>query len=249
MEDLHWPLTVLTRSIHYKNATNAAQNIGLSQPQISRLINKIEDTLGLSLLDKSSPRNTVWTADARKLAEIYNKSARTLEISLTNLKEDQIPKTISIGTLEGLSSLAIDYSQRLFAETSLQQIQLDVFDQNEMENQFLTGEVDIIFTSRAPGKKKYNFIETLGYQRLDEFIGDKSTNVYSPYEYGFIKNKSDLKQRSFISNSLAIRGDYLRNGNGVGKLPSDIHQSQTKGDLPVLVVGQDYLHRSFWFTS
>lgn len=246
MEDLHWPLTVLTRSIHYKNATNAAQNIGLSQPQISRLINKIEQHLGISLLDKSSPRNTVWTTDARRLAEIYNKSSRSLEFSLTSLKEDRIPKTITIGTLEGLSSLAIKYSQKLFKETSIEQVQLDVFDQNEMESHFLMGDVDLIFTSRAPGKKKFDFNKTLGYQKLESFTGQSSIHVYSPYEHGLVKKKPERKERSFVSNSLAIRSVYLRNGDGVGKLPSDIHETQTKGDLPVLVVGQDYLHRSFW---
>lgn len=246
MEELHWPLTVLSRAIAYKNATNAAQNIGLSQPQISRLINKIEINLGLTLLDKSSPRNTVWTADARKLAEIYNKSTRSLENSLTNLQEDRTPKTITIGTLEGLSTLAIKYSQRLFSETKVEHVQLDVFDQNEMENHFLMAEVDLIFTSRAPGKKKYTFNKTLGYQRLEEYRGKSSIDVYSPYEYGLIKSKTKDKNKGFISNSLAIRSFYLTEGYGTGKLPSDIHQTPLKGDLPVLAVGQDYLHQSFW---
>lgn len=245
MEELHWPLTVLTRAIAFKNATSASQNIGLSQPQISRLINKIEKSLGITLLDKSSPRNTVWTADARKLTEIYNKSTRSLELSLANLKEDRIPKAISIGTLEGLSSLAIDYSQRLFKQTSIKQIQLDIYDQNEMENHFLMAEVDLIFTSRAPGQKKYRFNKTLGYQRLEKYNDKKLIDVYSPYEYGLVKKK-DENNKVFISNSLAIRSFYLVEKIGAGKLPSDIHQTPIKGDLPVLAVGQDYLHPSLW---
>ena len=245
MDDLHWPLHILTKAIYYKNATAAAQAIGLSQPQISRLMKKIENELGITLLDKSSPRDTVWTGRARQLAEIYNKSSRYLETAVLKLQKDNRPRNITIGTLEGLSGRAIAYTSALFKNIHDIQVHLDVYDQNEMESRFLMGEIDLIFSSRYPGKKKFIHNKILGYQSLSIIKNRDELFIYSPYEFSRNKKKLENKQ-ILISNSLSIRSNYLENGRGTGIIPSPISKQKKESNLPVMVIAQDYIHHSLW---
>jgi hypothetical protein len=250
MEDLHWPLTVLSKAIDYKNMTGASQNIGLSQPQISRLITKIEDSLGLSLIDRSSPRASSWTPQARSLAEIYQQSSRKLEHALETLKEDHFPQTLNIGTLEGLSDLAIKYGKKVLEQTGLKQLHINVFDQNEMESKYLMADLDLIFTSRSIGQKKYLYSKIIGHQSFTQFKGTGPDHVFSPFEHsGLKREKAQKLPKSFISNSLALRSEWLNRFGGKGQIPSTVKKgtdSSLKGTSPVLVIAQDYLHPKLW---
>ena len=242
MEDLHWPLSVLTRCIYYKNISGAADNIGLSQPQISRLIKKIENELDIILLDRSSPRHIKWTKNAWKLVEIYNRNTLSLENSLNQLKENQIPSKISIGSLEGLIPKALEFVFNIQKKIEMSEIFLDIYDQNEMESLFLINDLDIIFTSRVPGKVKPKFIKNIGYQSFEHYQ-NKGLEVLSPFEY---KTKSNKKTKKLISNSLTVRQLWLKQNGGIGQIPGPVKKFKTENDAEVLVVALDTTHPKIW---
>ncbi|MHA0112066.1 LysR family transcriptional regulator, partial [Klebsiella pneumoniae] len=70
-----WDLSVLTRATQYANLSIAADHVGISQPQLSRIVAKLEDQLGLILLDRESRRKSAWTPAAHRLADIYSRTA------------------------------------------------------------------------------------------------------------------------------------------------------------------------------
>src|SRR5690349_4048212 len=136
MEQMHWPLEVLSRSIQYKNLTGAAAHIGLSQPQLSRLIKKLEDEFEVVLLDRVTKRKSSWTSTAHRLAEIYQESSRRLQTSIVELQENFQPKQLRIATLEGLANFTLDFAEAIFENTNVALIELDILDQNELEEKF-----------------------------------------------------------------------------------------------------------------
>ncbi len=252
MDQLYWPLSVLSRSIHYKNLTGASQHVGLSQPQLSRIIKQLEEEIGISLLDRTSPRHSSWTPEARKLAEIFANSERALSSTLQEFQEDSEQKEIRIGCLEGLSLLAEEYASKVFKGTKVVRVFLNIYDLNQLESKFLSTDLDIIFSSRSPGTKKYDYVKSLGFQVFEKKIEKNSgLNIVSPYEYGQLlrkeKSKKVKEERLLISNSLQIRKSYTKRFGGEASFPSAVK----KGDVPrsavmVVALGQEYLSKKLW---
>lgn len=247
MESLQWPLAVLSRAVKYKNLTGASQHIGLSQPQLSRLISQLEADLHLTLLDRSSKRNATWTPVAYKLSEIYSLSSVKLKNSITELQSDEEASHIHLATLEGLAELALEFSQDVFQSTKVEFIQLDVLDLHEMEALFLSGEIDLLFTSRAPGKKKYKFQRSIGHQTWEVKTDSSPYQVFSPFEYDQSKTKSKSKKtKTLVSNSLVVRREWLLHKGGDGKLPGPVSRKIDGVHTPVMIVGADHLKESIW---
>lgn len=244
--DLHWPLNVLSRAIHYKNISAAAASIGLSQPQISRLIQKLEKELEVRLIDKSSPRNSTWTPQARQLAQIYERSSKTLESSLGQLKEDSLPSSLRIATLEGLALEASKLTKKLFETSTIKECFLDIFDQDEMEAKFLSGDIDIMFSSRIPGLKKNLPHKIIGHQKMIKMRSAPSFHLYSPFEYSSSKKPTKESAGVLISNSLFVRNHWLKNVGGSGQIPGPIQKRDLQNSLPVLLIAQDYIHPEIW---
>jgi len=71
MEHFNWELSVLSRAVAYQNLSGASQHVGLSQPQLSRIIQKLEAQWSVVLLDRSAKRKACWTPAAYKLARVY----------------------------------------------------------------------------------------------------------------------------------------------------------------------------------
>ena len=92
MEHLHWPLTVLARAVHHKNLTAASGSVGLSQPQLSRLVSQLERELDLVLLDRAAKRKSGWTHTAFQLAEVYSDYAIKFQNSITAFQSGARPK-------------------------------------------------------------------------------------------------------------------------------------------------------------
>ena len=107
MQHIYYELSVLGKAIHFKNLSAAALHVGLSQPQLSRIIAKIEDELKIVLLDRSAKRKSGWTPVAFQLSVMFEKSSKRLESELAHLSQNQIVAELKIGTLEGLSSFAM----------------------------------------------------------------------------------------------------------------------------------------------
>ncbi len=244
MDTLHWPLSVLSRAVHFKNLTGASAHVGLSQPQLSRLVAQLEKEFDVTLLDRTAKRKSAWTPAAFRLAEVYSQNSRKLQSSIREVLELQVPTHIHVGTLEGLSSLALTVIHRLYQHTKLQIVELDVFDQNELEERFFNGDFDVIFTIRTPGKKKFKHQLEVGQQTLESISTNNDFSVLSSFEYGRLKKKPENK--TFISNSLALRKSWFSQFGGVGQMPSALHKNKGRDTLPVLIIAADTFNETLW---
>lgn len=247
MHMIYHELSVLSKSIHFKNLSAAAMHVGLSQPQLSRIIAKIEDELKVSLLDRSAKRKSGWTPIAYELAQIYEKSIRRLESELIGVTNTQLVTELRIGTLEGLSQLAIQVAKVCFDKIGIKKITLDIFDLNELDAHFMSGDLDVIFTSKIPGKQKYKYLKEVGFQSLEKIFSSKKYGVLSSFEYGRSKEKDNVDfSHTLVSNSLFIRKEWLKSFGGTGVLPSEIKKNKDRDNESVYMLGSELLNPKIW---
>lgn len=247
MQQIYYEMSVLAKAIHFKNLSAAALHVGLSQPQLSRIIARIEDDLKIVLLDRSAKRKSGWTPVAFQLSEIFEKSIRRLETELQGISNNQVVGELHIGTLEGLSDFALNTTRLCFEEVGVKKITLDIFDLNELEANFMSGNLDLIFTSKSPGRQKFKYLTELGFQKLEEINSSKDFAVLSTFEYGR-SNKKELESfpHIFVSNSLSIRRGWLEKNGGTGHLPTEAKRGRAKDAEPVLLIGSELLNPVLW---
>lgn len=247
MQQLYYEMSVLAKAVNFKNLSAAALHVGLSQPQLSRIIAKIEDELKIVLLDRSAKRKSGWTAVAFQLSEIFEKSIRRLETELQGISNNQMVAELRIGTLEGLSDFALTTSKQCFEQVGVKKITLDIFDLNELEANFLSGNLDLIFTSKIPGRQKFKYLSELGFQKLERIDTSKKFSVLSTFEYGRY-NKKELEQfpHIFVSNSLSLRRLWFDTNGGTGHMPTEAKRGKVKDAEPVMMIGSELLSPVLW---
>ena len=252
MERVNWELFVLSRAVAFENLSSAAGPVGLSQPQLSRIVSRLEAELHVVLLDRTAKRKSGWTPMAHRLAEIYSKSSRHLSEQIQRLSQESEPQSLRIGALDGLAPIAAELSSRVFKQTSVRSIELDLFDLIQLEEFFIKGGVDLIFSGREPGRKKFRHVIKVGYQSLDEQGKAGDTQVMSPFEFGLQTNRPGKKlkpesERILISNSLTVRRHWIETFGGHGIIPSPMRKAPGKGrEQPVFLIGQDALSPRLW---
>ena len=257
MDNLHWQLSILSKAIHYKNLSGAASHIGLSQPQLSRIVSKLEGELGVVLLDRTARRKSGWTPVAYKIADTYFQSSRKLTQSLQELKSGDQLTQISIGVLEGLMSLAADFCHQLTKNPKIQMIELNVYDLSELEERFEKDELDLVFTCREPGRHKYKNVRALGYQSISKMTTTKASpesgeavKVFSQYEFAqaMHNRRTTPKDLQFVlSNSLAMRRLWIDNYGATGFVPSEVKKRKSDpADVPVVMIGSDLMTPAVW---
>lgn len=248
MDKVFYELSVLSRAVAHKNLSGASGHVGLSQPQLSRIIRRLEETFSLVLLDRTAKRNATWTSDAVKLADFYSRKMRAFDRDLESLIQHSQTKQLVVGTLEGLIPVALPFVHHLLDKASIRLVEMDVFDLDRLESMFSKGELDLIFTSREPGKKKHAYIRDLGYQSLDAVNSNPRFQVMSTFEYGTRRDKLKDAEKVLISNSLSIRRDWFAKYGGKGTIPSE--PKKKKGSSldtePILLLGADTLSRAVW---
>jgi hypothetical protein len=252
MMNLHWEMSVLSRSVAYPNLSGAASHVGLSQPQLSRIVSKLEGEFQVQLLDRAARRKSGWTPAAFKLAEVYSNSERKLESEIHKLVKAAEPKEIRMGTLEGLSLVASQLCRFMLKATTVSVARLDVHDLNVLEELFLSGEMDLLLTSREPGRRKFKYEREVGYQNLEQETGSVAKGaspikVYSPFEYGTkLGARHEESDKLFVSNSLDLRKTWIRQFGGMGSVPSEVKKQRAQGSNTVLLIGSDSLSTKLW---
>jgi DNA-binding transcriptional LysR family regulator len=259
MDHLHWPLSVLSKAIHHKNLSAAASHIGLSQPQLSRLIAKLEEELGVVLLDRAARRKSGWTPVAYKVADVYFRNSRKLSAQLQELQSGDQLQHVHMGTLEGLVPLAIEIAHGLLRETKIPVLELNVYDLSELEEHFEKDELDLVLTCREPGRAKHRYVRSLGWQDLLMVGPTKGLRVLSPFEYANLiqtgkrssakREKDETSQsRLFVSNSLAVRRLLMDRGDVRGQVPSEVFAKRpgTTTEQPVMLIGSEILPPMIW---
>lgn len=251
MLSLHWELSVLSRSVAYPNLSGAAAHVGLSQPQLSRIVSKLEAEFQVQLLDRAARRKSGWTPEAFKLAEVYANSQRKLENEIHKVVKEAEPTHLRIGTLEGLSGIAGQVCRFLLRSTSVNVANLDIHDLNVLEELYLSSELDLIFSSREPGRRKHKHVRELGYQTLDSVDGGgvkSPTRVYSTFEYRTqLGAHHPPGEKVFVSNSLELRRTWIRQFGGHGIIPSELRKNRpANGGEEVLMIGSDTISPQLW---
>ena len=247
MQQIYYELSVLAKAVHFKNLSAAAVHVGLSQPQLSRIIAKIESELNVVILDRSAKRKSSWTSVAFELAQIYENMLKRLEIELQSMTENQIVSELRIGTLEGLSDFARQLAHIAFEKIQLKKIILDIYDLSELEANFLSGNLDLILTSKWPGRQKFRHVLELGHQQLERVQTDSKYAVMSTFEHGRMSPKEvSSYPHVLVSNSLAIRRHWFDQHGGVGSLPSTLRKGNVKGAESVLLLGSEILNPKLW---
>lgn len=248
MDRIGYELSILARAVAYKNLSGASSHVGLSQPQLSRIIKKIEENFGIVLLDRSAKRNATWTREANRLAEFYTKKMRVFDQELLALIGETYTRQLTIGTLEGVSKIALQFVRNLFEKAGIRIIEIDVFDLDRLQELFTRGELDLIFTTREPGKKKFQNIRELGYQSLDLNNSNSHYHVVSTFEYSVRRDKFKDAEKLLISNSLAMRRDWFEEFGGMGTIPSKLKKVKgSKLDTErVMLIGADTLSPAVW---
>ncbi|HCM41062.1 MAG: hypothetical protein A2X97_05900 [Bdellovibrionales bacterium GWA1_52_35] len=248
-----WELSVLSRAIVFPNLSAAANHVGLSQPQLSRIVARLEGEIGVTLLDRTVRRKSGWTPIAARLAETFLKSARNLESEVQMLVGNAQPRALSIGTLEGLTSIAITFAEQIFKAGGIKLLDLNVYDLNQLEEFFLKGDLNLIFTVREPGRRKFRHIRHLG-QQVVEAQQNPSGNysIMSTFESSSGLQKAVEGTPVLVSNSLAVRRTWLAEYGGTGLLPGEVKRtrkppaSDTGEDRGVFLIGDDLFSEILW---
>lgn len=244
---LSYEMSVLVKSIQHKNLSAAAVHVGLSQPQLSRVIAKLEGEFGVTLLDRSARRKSGWTPVAQELAALFSRGMGRLQAEIVALTKQKELSEIHIGTLEGLAGIAQDFAKSCFKELGIKVIHLDVLDFKDLDSQFLSGSLDLIFTVRPPSKQKHAHMIEVGYQQMEKVVTNKDIQVLSPFELsGLDKKTKDQTSHILISNSLAVRSQWLKNIGGTGTLPVDARKGKGKGFYSVYLIGSDLISAPQW---
>lgn len=247
MQPLYYELSVLAKAVHFKNLSAAALHVGLSQPQLSRIIARLEDDLKVVLLDRSAKRKSGWTPVAFQLAEIFEKANKRLELEIGGISSDRAVVELRIGTLEGLAELGIKTSKACFEKVGVKIIHLDIYDLSELEANFLSGNLDLIFTSKMPGRQKFKYQAEIGYQHLDHIKTNARFGLFSNFEFNRLQKKdTESFPHVLVSNSLAIKKEWFRSIGGTGTLPSEPRPGKHKDEEQVLVIGSELLSPVLW---
>jgi len=247
LSELSYELSVLCKAVHHKNLSAAASHIGLSQPQLSRVVAKLEESLNIVLLDRSARRKSSWTQVAHDLSTVYQKGIGRVEAEVLALAEDREVTELHVGTLEGLSSIARDFTEKAFGQIGIKKLFLDVLEFESLDSQFLGGNLDLIFTVRPPSKQKFQRILEVGYQQAEKYSSGTETFVLSPTELLSVDKKEfENYDHVLISNSLAIRKQWLTELGGTGSLPTSAQKGKGRGHYSVFLFGNDLLSPRMW---
>lgn len=250
MEYLNWELTVLSRAIAYTNLSGAASHIGLSQPQISRIIARLEEELDIVLLDRDTKRKSSWTPAAFRLCEIYNRTFQQFRSDVQQLGAEAEPSAIRVGSLEGMIDIAAEFCSNLFNSTSALTVELDIADLDDLEETYFKGGLEFLFSLREPGKKKLTHSKLIGHQSIDEHGPPQGRHVMSSFEYAtqIAGHKKRSDERVLISNSLSVRTKWIQKYGGHGTIPSAVVRKSRprQNEVPVLFLAPDHLPRRLW---
>ena len=247
LQSLTYELSVLSKAIQHKNLSAAAVHIGLSQPQLSRLVAKIESELNIVLLDRTARRKSGWTPLAKELSLIFAKGMGRLETEIMAVAQEREITELRVGSLEGLAGIATQFVKSGFAQLGLKVIYLDLLDFRELDPQFLSGSLDLIFTVKSPSKQKYAHMIEVGFQQMERVSSDPKTLVCSPFEYtGLDKREIETASHVLVSTSLSLREQWLHNFGGTGTLPVDAKKGRGKGHYSIYLIGSDLLSPRLW---
>ena len=249
----HHELAILVRAVAFPNLSTASTHIGVSQPQLSRVVQKLEEGLGLPLLDRTARRNSGWTRRALGIAEAYARAAARMDAELAQVLEGGTTESLRIGTLEGCIPYTNRMLARLLDSLPLKRLEIDVEDVGGLEEQFLKGGLDVILSLRSPGRKKYRHELELGTQLLEQVrrrpLGGREVQLLSSFEAATRSGPGREGALQVVSNSLAVKRHWLEELGGESFIPGELQKRKLPPSEPhvtIWMVGSELLPQSVW---
>lgn len=245
MTEIYWPLEVLSRSVRFPNLSTAAEHVGLSQSQLSRMLKQLETYFGYQLLDRKIKRKSMWTPEAHRLAEIFLTHNQRLQNQFQQLKAQQQIAELRMVCLEGMIEQASHLLHKVSKKIPLTNMRLDVFDLDELEERYLREEYDLMLSIRVPNRTKPKYQHTMGFQNPESVSNKKATTrVFSVFEDHQKKNKKKTEPMTFVSNSLQVRKNWIEQYGGIGEFPSA--ELASRGEIEVFLLALPSLPENVW---
>ena len=170
-----------------------------------------------------------------------------LQSDIIAVAQDSEVTELRIGTLEGLAGIATQFVEQCFAKLKIHTIHLDVLEYRDLDSQFLSGNLDLIFTARIPSKQKFKYELEVGYQQIEQISTNKDIHLFGSFEYSAL-DKKDLEKikNVLVSNSLSLRRHWLEEIGGTGMLPVDAKKGRGKGHFPIFILASDLMSPKLW---
>jgi len=151
-----------------QHVTQAAQQLGLSQPALSRAISALESAIGVPLFVRHG-RSLSLTQDGEVFLNYVERAFRMIEDGYEELadRNETGSGSVSIGFLRSLSHTFIPQLVSRF-RASYPQVQISFFQSNShgLEDEMKRGRLDLIFVARIRDADSFTWVE-LGSQEID----------------------------------------------------------------------------------
>jgi len=244
---LAWELSVLQRAVTFSNLSAASRQIGISQPQLSRILKKIEDELGIHLLDRRVKRAPRWTQEAHKVSQAFREAVTQLEKKIRAIETKvQVIDTLSLATLEGLAGIGLKLAETFINKGWVKTVRHDVLDLKDLSLAFESGAYDLVITSQRGGRRKNNLEKRIGFQVLEKETSNRKPQfqLKSSFEAMFKSSGEESPLPIIISNSLAVRRLALEILPCQGIFPSKVYynsRGHKSGEQEVVIVARERL--------
>lgn len=208
---------------HY---TRAAEQLHVSQSNLSHAIKELEDELGAELFERKG-RNIKLTKYGEIFLPYVQQTINSLEAGITTLKEYIDPNvgTIVLAGFQSIAQFATDLMVRYQSETNRLEVQFQYSQEiwKGMQGKLLDGSVDLILGTR------------LSYPQIDAaYIGTHQLVVLVPEGHELAREeKVDLKKldgENFIAfdSNAQLRGQLEKMFDEMGIRPNIV--SETPND-------------------
>ena len=150
-----------------QHVTQAALQLGLSQPALSRAISALESEIGIPLFERSG-RSLSLTPDGKVFLDYVERAFRVIEDGYEELGDRNAlgRGSVSIGFLRSLSHTFIPQLVSRF-RAAHPDVQISFFQSNShgLEDEMKRGRLDLIFVARIRDTGSFTWVE-LGSQEI-----------------------------------------------------------------------------------
>jgi DNA-binding transcriptional LysR family regulator len=164
MQKVDWHLLECFRAAgRHQHVSRAAEQLGTSQPAVSRAIARLEKKLGANLFERVG-RSVVLTKKGRLFLQVVDRAHGEIEEVQGSLfgQSEFTSRTVALGFLRTLGTQVVPQMVRQFKEQSPKV--MFSFSQNNtttIEEQLEKGDLDLILTAVPPQKASLGWERTL----------------------------------------------------------------------------------------
>lgn len=228
------------------SVTKAAEALALTQSAVSRRVQQLEDTLGTTLLDRSS-RPPTATAVGRRVYHSATALLRSLDRLMTIAKDDEEPSgTFRLGLPQVVADAALfGIAMRMKAEFPALDLKCRTAWSTELQTELASGQVDAAAVMLPAGSVPPAGLGAKFIATLDVLVIQSRNHPMVPNCAGV----ADLAEREWILNpqGCGYRAALQRAMEGVGKqlhLGVDMHGTETQLRLVAAGLGLGLVPRS-----